>query len=161
MILPKILTLGMLKRSKQLAALPTKSLVKEEEGGPPMTKKSTKGRIHKPSQAVFEDIINEFEDALHTSIIKTSRAKHKQVSDFCCVIGPTTGTEPADEDFTLTSCERKSFIERLKTVDAEAAEKVGASLDNNTVRVVVFLKGAVYVKDIPLMPALNSRGGSA
>lgn len=114
-----------------------------------------------PTAAVFEEIINGFVEEMPALMNKAARAQGRNNSDFCCVIGPTVGAPVDEPQFTMSAVDREELVKKLATCDTQASEDVAAPLDSYMVRIVVFLKGVIFVKDVYFMPAPNSRGGSA
>lgn len=123
--------------------------------------KKRKPKEKAPSQAVFEDIIEQFSDAMSPLLRKVARNRQKDQTEFCCVIGPSGDENTDGQKFTMSAQEATSVIERIRKLDPAVAEKLNAPLDRHNARVVVFFKGVVFVKDVFLIPPQNSRGGSA
>lgn len=110
---------------------------------------------------MFDDIIEQFIGAIQPAITKAARSRNKSIDSFCCVIGPSGVDTEDGQKFTMNTYERQVFIEKMETVDPYVVAQLEAPTLKNTARTVVFFKGVIFVKDIPLIPAQNSRGGSA
>lgn len=123
--------------------------------------KRRKPKEKAPSQAVFEDIIEQFSDAMGPLLRKVARTRQKDQTDFCCVIGPSGDENTDGQKFTMSAQEASSVVERIRKLDPAVADKLDAPIDRHNARVVVFFKGVVFVKDVFLIPLQNSRGGIA
>lgn len=126
-----------------------------------MTARPKKGRGRRgPSTAVFEDILEQFIDSVHPLMLRISRSKNRSVSEFCCVIGPG-GEDDNGQKFTMNAYDRNTILEKVRGLDDAAAISIEAPIQKDTVRIVIFFKGVIFVKDVYFMPAQNSRGGKA
>lgn len=92
---------------------------------------------------------------------KVARAKGRNNSEFCCVIGPTINPIHDDDPYTMNVVDRQELVYKLSSVDKAASDQIAQPLDPYMVRITVFLKGVIFVKDVYFMPAPNSRGGTA